>query len=231
MRKAMFIAVELLMLGVILFFIMQEKTIIEMKMQKGNTVERKINREESHSTVTQSECLLCSDTASVFVRDLVGEKKTEGNLTEETPLFLCNVNSGICIDLLLGNPYNSGNDRKKGRRELHFPEGEETTVRILSLCEKDLCEVTMYLNENSSKFEGAEDRLCETCLKEVRQGQTEFVLCSQKEKTVHLFQEGTKLFFAGDYGVHLDWKKESKRIDILIFYSPNMSCAGRGFVL
>lgn len=87
MRKAMFIAVELLMLGVILFFIMQEKTIIEMKMQKGNTVERKINREESHSTVTQSECLLCSDTASVFVRDLVGEKKTEGNLTEETPLF------------------------------------------------------------------------------------------------------------------------------------------------
>ena len=97
--------------------------------------------------------------------------------------------------------------------------------------EKDLCEVTMYLDESSDTFQEAKDRLCKSCLDQIKKGETEFVLCSQKEKTVHPFVSGAKLFFAGDYGVHLDWKEDGEQIDIIIFYSPNISCMDREFVL
>ena len=117
------------------------------------------------------------------------------------------------------------------RRELHFPGKKETTVKFLSLKEKDLCEVTMYLDESSGIFKEAKDRLCKSCLEQIKKGETEFVLCSRKEKTVHPFVSGAKLFFAGDYGVHLDWKEDGEQIDIIIFYSPNISCMDREFVL
>lgn len=231
MKKAIFVATEILMLGIFLFPVLQEREEAEAQKKQWKKLEAETDWEEADRIVTQKECILCSETASVFGDGREEEERTEKQSEEYGPLFLCNVNTGACIDLLVGNPNNSMNDRKKGRRELHFPREKETTVKILSLREKDLCEVTMYLNESSDTFQEAKDRLCKSCLDQIKKGETEFVLCSQKEKTVHPFVSGAKLFFAGDYGVHLDWKEDGEQIDIIIFYSPNISCMDREFVL
>lgn len=230
MKKAIFVAAEILMLGIFLFPVLQEREEAEVQKKQWEKLEAKTSWEEIDSSVTEKECILCSETASVFA-DYEEDKRTEGDPEAYGPLFLCNVNTGACIDLLLGNPNNSMNDRKMGRRELHFPGKKETAVKFLSLKEKDLCEVTMYLDESSGIFKEAKDRLCKSCLEQIKKGETEFVLCSRKEKTVHPFVSGAKLFFAGDYGVHLDWKEDGEQIDIIIFYSPNISCMDREFVL
>ena len=116
MKKAIFVAAEILMLGIFLFPVLQEREEAEVQKKQWEKLEAKTSWEEIDSSATEKECILCSETASVFA-DYEEDKRTEGDPETYGPLFLCNVNTGACIDLLLGNPNNSMNDRKKGRRE------------------------------------------------------------------------------------------------------------------
>lgn len=229
MRRSGWMIAGILAAGAGIFLMGQEGRTLWKEQQKINSATEP-ETEATINAVVPKECLLCSETKSVFAAkgQTEGEGETtlsteepEQEMAADSPLFLLNVDTGECIDLRLGNPKNSGNDRKTGRREIHFPEKGKATVKLLSLKERDLCEVTIYPGEGNDAFQCAKDRLCSKCLEKVMEGCTEYVLCNRSEKQFYPFVEGHRLFFAGEYAVYMDWEKE---MEAVIFYSPTISC-------
>lgn len=165
------------------------------------------------SKITQEECMFCSNDNSVFRR-------------EDILLSMCNVNTGEVIDLLLGNMQNSESSQDIGHKELNFSEEGATVLQLSALKGRDICEISLYLDEKSGVRGKAENRLCQECVEKASEGCTEYVIADHRNKEIYSVQKNQKLMFAGDYAAHVDWDEQNQKIDILFFYSAFMPAAG-----